>query len=159
MSSAHGFLLKVFARLPRRGKIAVVHAVSPLYSLGALAVIRNDAGEFLLVRQAYKPRWGLPGGICKRGEEPFHAARREVFEETGLRIEIIGEGIADVDVAMRKVDITFPARVSAGAHANDIGANMPEIVECRWFALDDLPELQEEAANGITKLGAFQPTE
>ena len=117
MVVAHGFLLNVFARLPRRGKIAVIHAVSPLYSLGALAVIRNDAGEFLLVRQAYKPRWGLPGGICKRGEEPFDAARREVFEETGLRIEIVGEGVADVDVVMRKVDMTFPARVSAGADA------------------------------------------
>ena len=159
MVVAHGFLLNVFARLPRRGKIAVIHAVSPLYSLGALAVIRNDAGEFLLVRQAYKPRWGLPGGICKRGEEPFDAARREVFEETGLRIEIVGEGVADVDVVMRKVDMTFPARVSAGADASDIRANLPEIVECRWFSPDQLPELQEEAANGIMKLGAFQPTE
>jgi 8-oxo-dGTP diphosphatase len=159
MVVAHGFLLKVFARLPRRGKIAVVHAVSPLYSLGALAVIRNDAAELLLVRQAYKERWGLPGGICKRGEEPFDAAKREVFEETGLRIEIIGEGIADVDVAMRKVDITFPARVSSGARPSDIRANMPEIVECRWFSPDQLPELQEEAANGIMKLGSFQPTE
>jgi 8-oxo-dGTP diphosphatase len=157
MDSVHGLLLKVFARLPRRGKVAVIHAVSPLYSLGAIVVVRNDAGEILLVRQAYKPRWGLPGGICKRGEEPYDAARREVFEETALRIEIAGEPIADVDVVMRKVDMTYPARISPGASPSDIHANMPEIVECRWFALNDLPELQEEAANGIVKLVAAQP--
>ena len=159
MDSVHGLLLKVFARLPRRGKVAVIHAVSPLYSLGAIVVVRNDAGEILLVRQAYKPRWGLPGGICKRGEEPYDAARREVFEETALRIEIAGEPIADVDVVMRKVDITYPARISPGASPSDVWANMPEIVECRWFALDDLPELQEEAANGIIKLVAAQPAD
>jgi 8-oxo-dGTP diphosphatase len=159
MASAHGLLLKVFARLPRRGKVAVIHAVSPLYSLGAIVVVRNDAGEILLVRQAYKPRWGLPGGICKRGEEPYDAARREVFEETALRIEIAGEPIADVDVVMRKVDITYAARISPRASPSDVRANMPEIVECRWFALDDLPELQEEAANGIVKLVAAQPAD
>ena len=159
MDSVHGLLLKVFARLPRRGKVAVIHAVSPLYSLGALVVVRNDAGEILLVRQAYKPRWGLPGGICKRGEEPYDAARREVFEETALRIEIAGEPIADVDVVMRKVDMTYPARISPGASRFDVRANMPEIVECRWFALDDLPELQEEAANGIIKLTTAQPAD
>jgi 8-oxo-dGTP diphosphatase len=159
MASVHGLLLKVFARLPRRGKVAVIHAVSPLYSLGAIVVVRNDAGEILLVRQAYKPRWGLPGGICKRGEEPYDAARREVFEETALRIEIAGEPIADVDVVMRKVDMTYPARISPGASSSDVRANMPEIVECRWFALDDLPELQEEAANGIVKLVAAQPAD
>jgi 8-oxo-dGTP diphosphatase len=159
MDSMHGLLLRVFARLPRRGKVAVIHAVSPLYSLGAIVVVQNDAGEVLLVRQAYKPRWGLPGGICKRGEEPYDAARREVFEETALRIEIAGEPIADVDVVMRKVDITYPARISPGASSSDIRANMPEIVECCWFALDDLPELQEEAANGIMKLGVVQPAD
>jgi 8-oxo-dGTP diphosphatase len=159
MFSVHGLLLKVFARLPRRGKVAVIHAVSPLYSLGAIVVVRNDAGEILLVRQAYKPRWGLPGGICKRGEEPYDAARREVFEETALRIEIAGEPIADVDVVMRKVDMTYAARISPGAAPSDVRANMPEIVECRWFALDDLPELQEEAANGIVKLVAAQPAD
>ena len=151
-SSLHRLLLKVFARLPRRGKVAVIHMVSPLYSLGALVVVRNSDGEILLVRQAYRPRWGLPGGISKRGEEPFDAARREVFEETGLRIDVVGEPIIDIDVEMRKVDVIYAARLCEGVSPNDVRANLPEIIECRWFAPDDLPELQNEAASGILRL-------
>jgi 8-oxo-dGTP diphosphatase len=30
--------------------------------------------------------WGLPGGHIEPGEEPEDTARRELFEETGLRV-------------------------------------------------------------------------
>ena len=51
------------------------------------AVLRGDA--VLLVRRANPPargRWAFPGGSVLPGERMDHAVRREVLEETALRI-------------------------------------------------------------------------
>ena len=44
---------------------------------------------FLLLKRAQKPLiWGPPGGKMMKDEDPVHGLQREVFEETGLKIQI-----------------------------------------------------------------------
>ena len=60
--------------------------------LAVSAVIFRD-GKVLLVRRARSPAKGfysLPGGRVEFGESLHTALRREVNEETGLQIEIVG---------------------------------------------------------------------
>lgn len=48
-------------------------------------------GGLVLVRRKYEPYvdyWCLPGGFMESTEHPEESAAREVFEETGLRIEV-----------------------------------------------------------------------
>ncbi|MGV9601300.1 NUDIX domain-containing protein [Streptosporangium sandarakinum] len=52
--------------------------------MGASALLRNAAGEVLLVDPVYKPGFEVPGGSIDQGESPRAACRREVFEEIGL---------------------------------------------------------------------------
>lgn len=47
----------------------------------------DDRGCVLLVRHAETGRWVLPGGSLEPGETPADGAVREVWEETGLRVE------------------------------------------------------------------------
>lgn len=45
----------------------------------------------VLVKRKYEPYvgdWCLPGGFMEAREEPEESAQREVFEETGLNVEI-----------------------------------------------------------------------
>ncbi|UQI46696.1 NUDIX domain-containing protein [Streptomyces sp. HU2014] len=56
----------------------------PKRRLGALVLVRDDAGRILLVKPTYRSGWVLPGGAAHQGESIADAAARELAEETGL---------------------------------------------------------------------------
>jgi phosphoglycolate phosphatase len=58
----------------------------PLATVGAL--IFNGAGEVLMIRtHKWSNLWGIPGGKIKWGETSEAALRREIKEETGLKVK------------------------------------------------------------------------
>ena len=57
----------------------------PLATVGAL--IFNSNNEVLMIRtHKWSGKWGIPGGKIKRNEPSLAALRREIMEETGLKI-------------------------------------------------------------------------
>ena len=60
--------------------------------VGAGAVVANGR-RVLLVKRRFPPnegRWALPGGLVELGERVQDAVVREVKEETGLDVELVG---------------------------------------------------------------------
>jgi 8-oxo-dGTP diphosphatase len=56
------------------------------------ALIINEKNKILLLRTAFdvpgwKGRWGLPGGLVEINETLGGGLKREVFEETGLKVK------------------------------------------------------------------------
>ena len=115
---------------------------------GVSALVFNDAGEILLQRRSDDGRWGIIGGMLDPGEEPADALVREVFEETGVRVEpqrITGVYItpivtyADGDRAQYVITAFRCRPVSGTPHVHD-----DESLEVRYFTLDALPSLRPD---------------
>lgn len=67
--------------------LAVLHRYFLLVrgmTLGVRILVQNSQGEILLVQHSYLPGWHLPGGGVDHYEDVETAARRELYEETGI---------------------------------------------------------------------------
>lgn len=67
--------------------------LQPTQIFPAVAVLIEKSGEYVLVQESKPgPRfsWALPGGAVEPGENLIEAAKREVLEEAGLLVDLIG---------------------------------------------------------------------
>jgi len=132
-----------FRRLPAPLRRAAVHAGSPSYTVGAVAVIRRTDGKVVFVDQRHSDGWALPGGLLRRGEKADDAVIREVAEEIGVDLALaeLPVALASVSPWARRVDVVYVIDVPDGvaAHAEDAA----EVRGIGWFGLDELPDVTE----------------
>jgi ADP-ribose pyrophosphatase YjhB (NUDIX family) len=137
-----------------------VHYDNP--AVTTYAFVADAAGRFLALRRAHPPcvgEWDLPGGFVEAGEAPAAAIAREIAEETGLMVELLGVVGAYTSVygetGRHTVDVGYLAR-SASDTANIVLSD--EKSEAAWFALDDFPDpaFAGERA-GLADLKASRP--
>jgi len=89
--------------------------------LSVKIVVRDEAGRCLLLRRSLSSKgnpgkWDFPGGKIDPGESFDEALLREVAEETGLTISILGvAGTAESEApAARVVYLILEGRVESG---------------------------------------------
>ncbi len=94
--------------------------------------------DVLLVRHTYGKRaWDLPGGTVRRREVPRDAARREMNEELGRRIEdwtSLGELFVNTNHHDDNLHL-FQARIAD----RELDLNLTELSEAAWFSPHALP--------------------
>ncbi|MEO1635717.1 MAG: NUDIX domain-containing protein [Cyanobacteria bacterium J06631_9] len=97
-------------------------------------------GRIVLIRRTDNGLWGLPGGLIDWGEDVETAAKRELTEETGLRVVSIKRLVgvysaANRDERFHSVCVALEATVTGQMTVND----MDEVLEVRAFAPQALP--------------------
>src|SRR5207245_11154879 len=100
-------VIQIYRRLPKPLRRFGIRLVTPSFYLGAMCVVERDDGGVLLLRNSYRDGWGLPGGLLRRREDAADAATREVEEEVGIAIELLGPPTVWVDPRSRRVDVIF----------------------------------------------------
>ena len=77
----------------------------------AVAVFVVDQGRVLLLYHAKLAKWLPPGGHIEPNELPDEAAVREVWEEAGIRVRLVGEKALPISEPRQLV---IPRGVAAG---------------------------------------------
>lgn len=104
----------------------------------------NGKREILLIerlKEPFKDCWALPGGFVDPGEDLEDASKRELLEETSIRIESLTQfkayGRPGRDPRGHTVSIVFCGTVDETilAKAQDDAKSV------HWFPQDDLPPL------------------
>lgn len=107
----------------------------------------NEEGKILLMHHRYTGSWVAPGGSIEPGETPADAAVREMYEETGLIVDLVSikgvyggpEFVVDYPNGDKTsyVMIVFKAdKISGRLEAID-----NETKELKYFTLDEALKL------------------
>jgi 8-oxo-dGTP pyrophosphatase MutT (NUDIX family) len=112
-----------------------------------VAAVRNDDGELLMIHRTDNDLWALPGGGHDVGESISDTVVREVREETGIEVEVIGLlGIyTNPKHVMAYDDGEVRQQFSISFSAKPIGgrlATSSESRQVRWVNPADLDRLE-----------------
>ena len=108
--------------------------------------------KILLVKHKKFNRWVQPGGHIEIEETPEEAAIREVYEETGLKIELLGEHFPREDDFIRPLAIQKNRNKQGDLHIDIVYVAVPlkeqslifdekESLAIGWFSRNDLENI------------------
>jgi len=126
---------KLWKLLPRSARVQIVRLTQVNFTVSVAAIVVNERNELLLLDHVLRPRsgWGFPGGFLDANESAADAIRREILEETGLKLNDLK--LRRALVRGRHLELIFSARPVGEAKVLT-----SEIYRLGWFSRDSLPE-------------------
>ncbi len=104
----------------------------------------NNQFKVLLIQrknEPFKGQWALPGGFVDEGEDLETAAKRELEEETGVKVESMQQvqafGKPGRDPRGHTISIGFLSRIYCEEHLEP----SDDARDARWFEIEKLPDM------------------
>ena len=132
-------------------------AAKRLYSAGGVPFRMSAQGPQVAMCRSFAGHWVLPKGRPESGESSEEAARREIFEETGLSTRIVCH-LGDVRYRFRANGSQLSKRVDhylMAVMSGKLQHNPKEHLECKWFH----PESARRAAHFEGDIGILKRAE
>lgn len=110
------------------------------------AVVFNESGEILMVKEKIDGCWSLPGGWADVGHSPAEVAVKEVQEETGLDVKTV-RLLAVIDKRNHPHPpegwYVYKIFILCEKIGGEIVRNTIETSDVQYFSLENLPRLSE----------------
>lgn len=105
--------------------------------------------KILLIMHKKNKKWTQPGGHIENNETPEECALREAYEETGMKVTLLGERFPREDDFIRPLGIQKNRHSDGNIHVDIIYAAIPnndnepiinyeEANDVRWFSREEL---------------------
>lgn len=106
-----------------------------------------DRTRVLLVHEY--GQWKGPGGAVDAGEHALTTAKRELFEETNLKLNddepiLYLGGLSQARARDNFVNDRFAVFAAVVANENELKLDQQEILKARWFSLEFLLDLEQQ---------------
>ncbi|MFE2106411.1 NUDIX hydrolase [Kitasatospora sp. NPDC059463] len=88
---------------------------TPLHSVSVAGVVVREDGRVLAIRRADNGTWEPPGGVLEVAETVEDGVRREVFEETGIKVGVQRLTGVYKNVSRGIVALVFRCRPESGS--------------------------------------------
>lgn len=105
------------------------------HKVSVAALVTNEKNEILLVNSPWRG-WEYPGGLIEPGETFEEALHREIREEAGVEVEILGFVGICKNVGMDIVNIDFKCRYTGGELTTS-----EESTQVGWFTAEQAFEM------------------
>jgi len=131
-----------------------------IYRIVVSGIVFNPEGKILMIKHKKLGVWLPPGGHVENDESPDDAVFREIFEETGIKTEIISIklGVAESDetcvelasplvvlledingkVPHKNIDLIYVCM----SKNSTITPNLQEVDDARWFSAQEIETLE-----------------
>lgn len=122
-------------------------------SRAAVVLIVNNTGQFLMVlnNSRHGPSWGFVSGFIRHDERPKDGAKREVYEETKLKLYDLKQFSHSKN---ENIELFF-------FYTTDFSGNITldhENLDFKWVSIEEIPKMtlrhtnQEELAQKVLNI-------
>lgn len=111
-------------------------------------IIEKD-NKILMVKEAKKRcygQWSFPAGHLEKNESIKDGAIREVFEETGCKVKLIG--VLPVQHEFSNDDNLIMIRFVASIEEENIKFNEQEILDVKWIDINEIKKMKKDELRG-----------
>ncbi|MFB8138644.1 NUDIX hydrolase [Streptomyces parvus] len=112
---------------------------TPLHSVSVAGVVVREDGRVLTIKRADNGTWEPPGGVLELAEAPEDGVRREVYEETGVKVQVDRLTGIYKNTSRGIVALVFRCRVEGG---HEQLTNEASAVE--WLTRDEVTSRMAE---------------
>mgnify|MGYP005770540275 CR=1 FL=1 len=107
--------------------------------------ILEKNGKFLLVEENKKEcrgKWNVPAGGLVENESLIEGAKREIYEETGCKVEITGI-LEIINMILEEINVVcflFNTKIIE----ENIKADGEEISNVKWFTYEEITNMKDK---------------